>query len=135
MLWAFRFYSVFILNGLVMSETRLAANWSSLLLRIPFQRSGLPLGFHITPEHWDSQPASPECASQSLLSVKIVPSLRQSSLHTSFPKQLVGGTERVLVVVTSHQVQIQQIWTGHLLDPREVLHVSSPSLSLKQMVL
>lgn len=88
------------------------------------------MGFHITPEHWDSQPASPECASESVLSIKIIPPLRQSSFHTD----LGGETEKLSVVVRvdiSHWIQIQQIWTEHLLDPMRGTTCELPVLVLE----
>lgn len=57
----------------------------------------------------DSQAASPECAFESVLSIKIIPPLPQSSFHTD----LVGWMERVLIAVhagISHQIKIQGVF-------------------------
>lgn len=64
-----------------------------------------------------TQPASPECAPESVLSIQIIQSLPVSSVHTD----LGGGKETVLVAVyvdISHWIQIQQMWTECLLHVR-----------------
>lgn len=68
-----------------------------LSFRDLFWRSDLPLGFHITLSTQDSQPARPECAPQSVLSIKIAPHLPLSSFHTD----LGGGKD---------QSRLQPMW-------------------------
>lgn len=112
MLWAFRFWSVFILNGLVATESRLAASCSSFLFRICFEDLTFQWDLTWLQSTQDSQPARPECASESVLSIKITPPRPLSSFHAA----LGGGKERVLVVVpvdSSHQQRCSE----HLLDP------------------
>ena len=91
-------------------------------------RSDRPLGFSVIPRH----PGLTACQSSMCSRIGSLNRASHPGQWNSFYTDLVGGKETVLVAVSldiSHWIQIQQMWTEHLLWVRpwqHACHASSP---------